>query len=156
VLLDRRVSRLAGAGLLAVALLAACTPVTVREGEVASADIGVPPGDSTGFNILAIGVADAQGSIAPRSTGLRVAPGSHTMIGAVGPGLVDGTTFAVIGLGPSVQLVRFTVAQTVTQGTLPAAVLWLNVPDDAPAGLYSLLALRDGQISIFTAGIEVG
>jgi hypothetical protein len=153
---DRRICRFAGAGLLGVTLLAGCTPVAVREGEVASADIAVPPGDSTVFNIIGIGVADAQGNITPRSTGLRVAAGSHTLIGAVGPGLVEGTTFAVIGLGPSVQLVSFTVAQTVTQGTVPAAVLWLNVPDDVPAGLYSLLALHGGQISIFTAGIEVG
>jgi hypothetical protein len=153
---DRRISRFAGAGLLGAALLVGCTPIALRQGEVASADIGVPPADSTAFNIIGIGVADAQGNITPRSTGLRVAAGSHTLIGAVGPGLVDGTKFAVIGFGPSVELVSFTVAQTVTQGTVPAAVLWLNVPDDVPAGLYSLLALHDGQLSIFTAGIEVG
>lgn len=145
------------ATLVAFAMLspAACTPVGVRPDEVAIADIGVPSQAEEDFNVLAIGTADADGRIVLRTTGTSVGRGETIQIGVMGPGILWGAHFMVIGIDLPVELVRFAVTQGGGVDPQPAAVLRINVPEDAEPGLYSILVLRFGRYTIFSGGLEV-
>lgn len=128
----------------------------VRVGEVTRADVVVPPRDVAAVNILAMGIAEREGvPIVLGPSGVRVTRGTSAMIGVTGPGMEEGTAFAVIGLGLSVRIIRFAMTQGGTQGPQPAAVLSLVVPPDAAPGLYSLIAVRGREYSVFPGGLEV-
>jgi hypothetical protein len=141
--------------LLALTLLAACHPVAVRGGETTVADITVPTQPVANVNILAIGRADAAGQIVLRTTGIEVARGETATIGLMGPGMAPGTGFVVLGIGFQANVVRFGETQGGSGTAQPAAVLSLVVPPDAPAGLYSIVAVRGFELAVFSGGIEV-
>jgi len=135
--------------------LAACTPVVVGPDEVAIADVGVPSQAEDDFNVLAIGTADADGRIVLRTTGASVGRGETILVGVMGPGILWGAHFMVVGIDLPVELVRFAVTQGGGIDPQPAAVLRIDVPDDAEPGLYSILVLRFGRYTIFSGGLEV-
>lgn len=135
--------------------LTACQPVAVRPGETTRADVRVPPRPAPELDILAIGRADAEGRIVLRSTGIEVPRGETVMIGVAGPGLLPGTAFFVLGKGFRASVVRFAETQGGSGVPLPAAVLTVEVPPDAPPGLYSIIALRGVEMAMLTGGIEV-
>jgi len=141
--------------LLALLLLAACHPVAVRRGETTQADVTVPTQPVANVNILAIGRADAAGQIVLRTTGIEVARGETATIGLMGPGMTPGTGFVVLGIGFQASVVRFGETQGGSGASQPAAVLSLVVPDDAPPGLYSIVAVRGFEFALFSGGIEV-
>jgi len=150
------VNRAAAVVLAAGSLAAsACTPVVVRAGEVTVADIAVPPEGDEDFNVLAIGTADRQGRILLRTTGASVAHGETIEIGVMGPGILAGAHFLIVGIDIPVELVRFAVTEGGAIGPQPAAVLRVTVPEDAEPGLYSILVLRAGRVTIFSGGLEV-
>lgn len=141
------------AGLL---LLGACHPVAVRRGETTVADVTVPTQPASGLNLLAIGRADApDGQIVLRGTGIEVARGETATIGLMGPGVTPGTSFVVLGIGFQASVVRFGETQGGSGASQPAAVLSLVVPADAPPGIYSIVAIRGFELSVFSGGIEV-
>lgn len=150
----RRVAAVAGAVVL-LAVAGGCTPVGVRAGEVTVADVAVPRQGDDELNLLAIGTADADGRILLRTTGASVARGETIEVGVMGPGLLWGAQFLVVGLDIPVKLVRFAVTQGGGIGPQPAAVLRITVPEDAAPGLYSILVTRFGHHSIFSGGLEV-
>jgi len=144
--------------LLALSLLAACHPVAVRRGETAAADVTVPTQPVANVNILAVGradQADPAGQIVLRTTGIAVARGETATIGLMGPGMVPGTGFVVLGIGFAANVVRFGETQGGSGASQPAAVLSLVVPADAPPGLYSIVAVRGFEFAVFSGGIEV-
>lgn len=145
------------AAAIASALLvwSGCTPVAVRPDEVTVADVGVPRQGDEGLNILAIGTADADGRIVLRTTGTSVARGETADIGVMGPGLLLGAQFLVVGIDIGVELIRFAVTQGGGIEPQPAAVLRVVVPEHAEPGLYSLLVIRSGRYTIFSGGLEV-
>lgn len=143
--------------LLAAALtsLAACHPVAVRPGETTIADVTVPTQATTDVNILGIGRADATtGQITLRSTGISVARGETAMIGVMGPGMIPGTGFVVLGFGFQTTVVRYGETQG-GAGSQPAVVLSLVVPASTPPGLYSIIAVRGFEFSMLSGSIEV-
>lgn len=140
---------------LALLPLTACHPVAVRRGETTRADVPVPPRPVPELNILAVGRADAEGRIVLRSTGVEVPRGETVMIGVMGPGVLPGTSFLVLGTGFRASVVRFAETQGGTGVPMPAAVVSLEVPADAPPGLYSIIALRGVEMAMLTGGIEV-
>jgi hypothetical protein len=144
-----------GAVLLALLALPACHPVVVRGGETAAAEIRVPPRPEPELNILAIGRADAEGRIVLRATGIDVARGETAMIGMMGPGLVPGTSFVVLGTGFRASVVRYGETQGGSGAPMPAAVVSLVVPQGAPPGLYSVIAVRGVEMAMLSGGIEV-
>jgi hypothetical protein len=105
-------------------------------------------------NVVAIGVAVPDQPFFLRTTGVRVARGTSVTLGLAGPGVEPGASFAVLGPGFDTRLVRFGVTQG-GQGPLPAAVLTLAVRSDVLPGLYTLLATRDGEYSVFAGAVEV-
>jgi hypothetical protein len=144
--------------LLALSLLAACHPVAVRRGETAAADVTVPTLPVAGVNILAIGRSapgDPAGQIVLRTTGIEVARGETATIGLMGPGMVPGTGFVVLGIGFQASVERFGETQGGSGTSQPAAVLSLVVPPDARPGLYSIVAVRGFEFAVFSGGIEV-
>ena len=150
--------RLRSIGLPALLVLLpvwACQPVPVREGQMSIADVAVPRRETAGVNLVAIGVADADGRIVLGATGIRVARGGSSTIGLAGPGLVEGTVFLVAGTALSVRVVRFTTTSGGGGAELPAAVLSLTVPADAEPGIYSVLAIRGRELAVFTGAVEV-
>lgn len=134
---------------------AACTPVIVGPDETAVADIGVPAQADDDFNVLAIGTADADGRIVLRTTGASVARGETIDIGVMGPGILWGAHFMIVGVDIPVELIRFAVTQGGGVEPQPAAVLRVSVPETAQPGLYSILVLRFGRYTIFSGGLEV-
>ncbi|MBM4268783.1 MAG: hypothetical protein FJ144_19580 [Deltaproteobacteria bacterium] len=154
----RRSRKRAGSwGLLCVAaaLACSCRPVAVQPDLVTLADVAVPASAPEDLNILAVGIADGEGRILLRTTGATVARGSTIDIGVMGPGLVEGTGFLVVGVGIPVRLVRYAMTQGGGIEPMPAAVLSLTVPESAPPGLYSLIVFRGTHYSIFSGGLEV-
>lgn len=141
--------------LFALAAVAGCTPVVVTSDELAIADIAAPAQGEEDFNVLAIGVADADGRIVLRTTGASVARGESIQIGVMGPGILWGAHFMVVGVDLPVELVRFAVTQGGGVEPQPAAVLRIDVPEHAEPGLYSILVLRFGRYTIFSGGLEV-
>ena len=139
----------------ALALLPACHPVAVRRGETTIADVTVPTQPAANVNILAIGRADDQGQIVLRSTGIAVTRGETATIGLMGPGMTPGTGFVVLGFGFQANVVRFGETQGGSGTAQPAAVVSLVVPAGTPPGLYSIVALRGLEFSLFSGGIEV-
>ena len=149
------VSRARTTLLAALMLLAACHPVAVRRGESTIADVTVPTQTTADVNILGIGRADpTTGQITLRSTGIAVARGETTTIGVMGPGMIPGTGFVVLGFGFQLSVVRYGETQG-GSGSQPAAVVSLVVPADTPPGLYSLIAVRGFEFSVLSASIEV-
>lgn len=148
-----------GVGLVAwVAAVAAsggCTPVAVVADEVTVADVAVPREAEDGFNVLAIGTADSEGRIVLRTTGASVARGETVEIGVMGPGILLGAQFLIVGIDIPVELVRFAVTEGGGLAPQPAAVLRIAVPEDAEPGLYSILVLRFGRATTFSGGLEV-
>ena len=140
--------------LAALTSFAACHPVAVRRGETTFADVTVPTQTTTDVNILGIGRADATGQITLRSTGISVARGETTTIGVMGPGMIPGTGFAVLGFGFQASVVRYGETQG-GAGSQPAAVLSLVVPVNTPPGLYSIIAIRGFEFSMLSGSIEV-
>jgi hypothetical protein len=140
--------------LAALTSFAACHPVAVRPGETTLADVTVPTQATTDVNILGIGRADATGQITLRSTGIAVARGETTMIGVMGPGMIPGTGFVVLGFGFQANVVRYGETQG-GAGSQPAAVLSLVVPANTPPGLYSIIAVRGFEFSMLSGSIEV-
>lgn len=138
-----------------VAALAACNPVAVRGGETAAADVRVPPRPAPELDILAIGRADAEGRIVLRATGVGVARGETATIGMMGPGLVAGTSFVVLGTGFRASVVRYGETQGGSGTPMPAAVVSLVVPPGVAPGLYSIIALRGVEMAMLSGGIEV-
>ena len=136
-------------------LVAACHPVVVRSQETTVADVTVPTQPVTNVNILGIGLADADGRIVLRATGIEVPRGSTTTIGLMGPGMTPGTGFAVLGIGFQANVIRFGETQGGSGTSQPAAVLSLVVPPDAPPGLYSIVAIRGFELATLSGGIEV-
>lgn len=139
----------------AALLVGACTPVVVGPDQVSVADIESPREDEEDLNILAIGTADAEGRIVLRTTGTEVARGESIEIGVMGPGMLWGAHFMIVGVDIPVELVRFAVTQGGGIEPQPAAVLRIDVPEHAEPGLYSILVLRFGRYSIFSGGLEV-
>ncbi len=151
-----KASRVAVVGVLSGALWSgACTPVVVAPDEVAIADVAVPAQAEDDFNVLAIGTADPQGRIVLRTTGTSVGRGETIDIGVMGPGVLPGAHFMVVGVDISVELIRFAVTQGGGIDPQPAAVLRVVVPEEAAPGLYSVLVLREGRYTIFSGGLEV-
>lgn len=136
-------------------LLSGCTPIVVSPDQIAVADMDAPREGEQALNILAIGTADSEGRIVLRSTGAEVARGESIQIGVMGPGMLWGAQFMIVGVDIPVELVRFAVTQGGGIESQPAAVLRIDVPADAEPGLYSILVLRFGRYSIFTGGLEV-
>lgn len=150
------VSRARSTALLALTLLAACHPVAVRRGETTVADVTVPTQPVTAVNILAIGRAASDGGqIVLRTTGIAVARGETATIGLMGPGMIEGTGFVVLGIGFQATVLRFGETQGGSGEPQPAAVLTLVVPPDAQPGLYSIVAVRGFEFALFSGGIEV-
>jgi hypothetical protein len=145
----RRTTLLAG-----LLLVAACHPVVVRPGATTIADVTVPTQPTTDVNILGIGRTEASGQIVLRSTGIAVARGETAMVGIMGPGMIPGTGFVVLGFHFQANIVRYGETQG-GSGPLPAAVVSLVVPADTPPGLYSIVAVRGFQFSVLSASIEV-
>jgi hypothetical protein len=154
----RSVAR-AAAAVVAAALasfLASCQPVGVFQGQTTFVDIAArrPQGDP--LNILGIGTAREDGRIVLRTTGAVVARGETATVGVMGPGMVEGTAFAVVGIELGTRLVRYAMTEGGGVPSTPAAVLAIDVPADTPAGLYSIIAFRsDFEYSIFSGGLEV-
>lgn len=140
--------------LAALTSFGACHPVAVRPGETTIADVTVPTQATTDVNILGIGLADATGQITLRSTGIAVARGETAMIGVMGPGMIPGTGFVVLGFGFQTTVVRYGETQG-GAGSQPAAVLSLVVPANTPPGLYSIIAVRGFEFSMLSGSIEV-
>ena len=136
-------------------LAAACHPVVVRSQETTVADVTVPTQPVTNVNILAIGLADGDGRIVLRATGIEVQRGTTATIGLMGPGMTPGTGFAVLGIGFQANVIRYGETQGGSGTSQPAAVLSLVVPSDAPPGLYSIVAIRGFELATLTGGIEV-
>ena len=152
---DRRKLSAALVPLLTAALASACQPVPVRVGETALADVGLPPVAEPAVNLVAIGVAAEGQPIVLRTTGVRLERGSTVMLGVAGPGVEPGALIAVVGTGFDTRVVRFGVTQGGGQPPMPAAVLSVTIGDSVSPGLYTLLAARSGQVSLFTGGVEV-
>jgi hypothetical protein len=152
--LRRRFSAVARSWAAAALMLAGCQPVPVRIGEVTHADVGVPAAPRT-VNLVAIGIAVGDQPIVVRPTGLRVSRGTSATIGVAGAGVEPGTTFAVVGLGFGLRLIRVGTTQGGGQAAIPAAVLSLDVGSDVGPGLYSLVAVRGAEYSVLAGGIEV-
>lgn len=138
-----------------VLALAGCHPVVVRSGETTVADVPVPTLPERNVNILGIGRADENGRIVLRTTGIAVARGESATIGVMGPGMIPGTSFVVTGFGIRASVVRFAETQGGNGTSQPAAVLTLDVPLDAPPGLYSIVALRGFEMAMLSGAIEV-
>lgn len=132
-----------------------CQPVAVLPGQVTSADVAVVPDPPAPLNILGVGIEDAQGRIILRSTGTTLRRGATTRLGVMGPGIEPGTKLLVGGARFSTVLERY--ARTTGGGVdpQPAAVLSVTVPADAPAGIYSIFAIRDHDYAVLSGGIEV-
>ena len=145
----------AGAILLVVLSGSACTPVIVEADETATADIFVPARGAEEFNVLAIGVADDEGRILLRTTGASVERGQTIDLGVMGPGILWGAHFMVVGVDIPVELLRFAVTQGGGLEPQPAAVLRISVPEEAEPGLYSILVTRLGRYTIFSGGLEI-
>jgi len=157
-LLKRRRRRSASecAGILLCVLVAAgCRPVGVFQGQTTFADIAVAPKVESPVNILGIGTEREDGRIVLRTTGAIVPRGSTATIGVMGPGMMEGTGFAIVGVGFATRLVRFATTEGGGVASIPAAVLSIDVPATAPPGLYSIVAFRDLDYSIFSGGLEV-
>jgi hypothetical protein len=73
----------------------------------------------------------------------------------MGPGMIEGTGFVVLGIGFQASVVRFGETQGGSGEPQPAAVLTLAVPPDAQPGLYSIVAMRGFEFALFSGGIEV-
>lgn len=129
--------------------------MVVRSQETTVADVTVPTLPTTSVNILGIGRADAEGRIVLRATGIEVARGESTTIGLMGPGMAPGTGFVVLGLGFQANVIRYGETQGGSGTSQPAAVLSLVVPQNAPPGLYSIVAVRGFEFAVFSGGIEV-
>jgi hypothetical protein len=141
--------------LVALLLVAGCHPVVVRSGETSAADVAVPTLPVRSVNILGIGRADDEGRIVLRATGIAVGRGETTTIGLMGPGMIPGTGFVVIGIGFRASVVRYGETQGGSGIAQPAAVLTLVVPPDAAPGLYSIVALRGFEMAVLSGSIEV-
>lgn len=145
----------AGLAAALAALLAGCQPVGVFEGQTTFADIAARAPQGAPINILGIGTAREDGRIVLRTTGAVVARGETTTVGVMGPGMEEGTAFAVVGIELGTHLVRYAMTEGGGGASMPAAVLSIDVPADAPPGLYSIIAFRDFEYSIFSGGLEV-
>ncbi|MDG2305387.1 MAG: hypothetical protein P8R42_12215 [Candidatus Binatia bacterium] len=147
----------AAVGLMGLVALvgSGCTPVVVRADEVAIADIAVPRQGEEDFNVLAVGTADAEGRIILRTTGTTVSRGETIDIGVMGPGILWGAHFMIVGIDVPVELIRFAATQGGGVDPQPAAVLRVTVPEHAERGLYSILVVRFGRYTIFTGGLEI-
>jgi hypothetical protein len=142
--------------LLLVACLAlGCRAVLVEPGVATQADVAAPLEGEAPLNILGIGVADADGRILLRTTGVSVARGSMVQLGVMGPGMIEGTAFLAVGVGLELRPIRFAMTEGGGGASQPAAVLLLTVPADTRPGLYSVVAYREGRMSVFSGGLEV-
>lgn len=117
--------------------------------------MAVPRAPQQSFDLLAAGVPGADGGIALRPTGVEVRRGEAATVGVMGPGIVQGTGFLVVGTGFVTRLVRFAVAEGGGREPMPAAVLSIDVPAAARPGLYSLVAFRDGRLAVLSGALEV-
>ncbi|MBY0274511.1 hypothetical protein K2Z84_04150 [Candidatus Binatia bacterium] len=140
--------------LLALLALAACHPVVVRPQETTAADVAVPTLPVSNINIVGIGRADQDGRIVLRATGIAVARGETATIGVMGPGMIPGTRFVVLGARFRASVIRYAETQG-GSGTTPAAVLSLVVPPDASPGLYSVMAVRGYEFALLSGAVEV-
>jgi hypothetical protein len=140
---------------LALVLAAGCHPVGVFEGTTTVADVAATPSEGSPVNILGIGTEREDGRIVLRTTGASVPRGSTVTVGVMGPGMMEGTGFAIVGVGFATRLVRFAMTEGGGVPSMPAAVLAIDVPATAPPGLYSIIAFRELDYSIFSGGLEV-
>ncbi len=138
-----------------VLILPGCQPVGVFEGQTTFADIAARRPQGAPINILGIGTAREDGRIVLRTTGAVVARGETATVGVMGPGMEEGTAFAVVGIELGTRLVRFAMTEGGGVPSMPAAVLSIDVPPATPPGLYSIIAFRDFEYSIFSGGLEV-
>lgn len=138
----------------ALLTFAACHPVAVRSGATASADVAVPAQGADPLNLLVIGAQTGDGPIQLGGTGVRVARGTTEKIAVAGPGIAPGTAFAVVGIGPTLQVLQFGMTQGGVDA-IPAALLSLTVPPGTPPGLYSIVAVRGVEVAFLTGSIEV-
>jgi hypothetical protein len=143
------------AGILLCVLVAAGCHRSGLPGQTTSADIAVAPKVESPVNIRGIGTEREDGRSVLRTTGAMVPRGSTATIGVMGPGMVEGTGFAIVGVGFATRLVRFAMTEGGGVAGIPAAVLSIDVPATAPPGLYSIVAFRDLDYSIFSGGLEV-
>jgi hypothetical protein len=137
------------------ATLAGCQPVGVFQGQTTFADVAARRPQGAPLNILGIGTAREDGRIVLRTTGAVLSRGETTMVGVMGPGMEEGTAFAIVGIELGTRLVRYAMTEGGGVPSMPAAVLSIDVPPDAPPGLYSIIAFRDFEYSIFSGGLEV-
>lgn len=142
------------AGALAVPM-SGCHPVAVRGGATASADVVVPIQSADPLNLILIGSQTTDAPIQLGGTGVRVARGTTQTIGVAGSGITPATAFAVVGIGPSLSVIRFGMTQGGGQDPLPAVVLALAVPEGTPPGLYSIVAVRGTDVAFLTGSVEV-
>jgi hypothetical protein len=126
----------------------------VRVGETTVADVAAPPAPGS-VNLVVAGIAVGDGPIELRASGFRIARGASSTLGVAGPGVEPGTSFAVMGIGFDVRVVRFGVTEGGGQSPLPAAVLALEVSPDVAPGLYSLIAVRGEEYSLLSGSVEV-
>lgn len=132
-----------------------CQPVGIFAGQTTVADIAATRSAESPVNILGIGTQREDGRIVLRSTGALVPRGATVTVGVMGPGMVEGTGFSIVGVGFGTHLVRFAMTEGGGVPSMPAAVLSIDVPATARPGLYSIIAFRELDYSIFSGGLEV-
>lgn len=139
----------------AAALAAGCRPVAVQEGEVTVADVSARRPRGGPLDILGIGTQREDGRIVLRSTGATVPRGATATVGVMGPGIEEGTGFAMVGLGFQIRILRYAVTEGGGIEPMPAAVLSIEIPAEARPGLYSIVAVRGAEYAIFSGGLEI-
>lgn len=139
----------------ALAVAVGCRPVGVVEGGTSIADITARRPQAAALDILGIGTQREDGRIVLRSTGAVVSRGTTVTVGVMGPGMEEGTGFAVVGLEFVTRIVRFAMTEGGGVASMPAAVLSIDVPPSVRPGLYSIAAIRGSEYAIFSGGLEV-